>query len=216
MQRQGLIVLPGFLLVFGIVVSGSPALAATPYFTLTATNVTMSSSGSSGTGSSSITLASVNGYTGSVQVVCTPPTLATSVKAPYCTNAGGGGGEVPVVPPYKLTANAAVTGTIALYNFPLPCSNPCPVSLPHRGGHGLAAGLALAGALLLGFGFRRRATRWLSLTLLVAGALTGLGGISACGGNSDVVTSGTYAYTITATDVNTTAVVTTSMNVTVP
>jgi hypothetical protein len=85
-----------------------------------------------------------------------------------------------------------------------------------RGGHGLAPGLALAGALLLGFGFRRRAVRWHTLTMLAVGTLADLAGISACGANNDVVTPGTYAYTITATDVNTSVSVTTSVDVTVP
>ncbi|MGA3071889.1 MAG: hypothetical protein ABSD43_16910 [Terracidiphilus sp.] len=88
--------------------------------------------------------------------------------------------------------------------------------MPHRRGHGLAPGFALAGALLLGFGFRRRAARWFTLTLLAVGALAGLAGISACGGNNSVVTPGTYAYTVTATDVNTSATVTATFNVTVP
>jgi hypothetical protein len=48
------------------------------------------------------------------------------------------------------------------------------------------------------------------------GALAGLAGISACGGNNSVVTPGTYAYTVTATDVNTSATVTATFNVTVP
>jgi hypothetical protein len=75
---------------------------------------------------------------------------------------------------------------------------------------------ALAGALLLGFAFRLRAAPRLTLTLIAAGALAGLAGISACGGNSDAVTPGTYAYTISATDVSTAVSVTTSVNVVVP
>lgn len=223
MQGYRVTVVLGFLLAFSFVVSGSPALAATPYFTLTATNVALSSSDSSGTGSSTITLTSVNGYTGSVYVVCAPPTLTTGVKVPYCSNTGevaspgaSGSGAVPVVPPYTLTANEVVTGNVAFYNSVLPCSNPCPVSLPRRGGRGVARGLALAGALLLGFGFRRRAARWLTLTLLAVGTLAGLAGISACGANSNAVTPGIYAYTITATDINTSVSVNTTINVTVP
>jgi hypothetical protein len=116
------------------------------------------------------------------------------------------------MPAYTLTANQVVTGSIPLYNIPVPI----PVSLPRRGGHGLAPSLALAGALLLGFGIRRGAARFLTLTLLALGTLAGLAGISACGANNSVVTPGTYAYTLVATDVNTTASVTTSFNITVP
>jgi hypothetical protein len=120
-----------------------------------------------------------------------------------------------------LTANQVATGTISFVDSLPPC-NPCPVSLPNRGGRKfeqrLAPGLALAGALLLGFGFRRRAARRLVLTLLAIGALAGLAGISACGGNKSVVTPGTYVYTITAAalDTNTRLSGTTSVNVTVP
>ena len=211
MQRCSPIVVHGFLLAFSFVVSGSPALAATPAFTITATDVTMSSNGTSGVGSSTFTLTSLNGYTGTVFVGCISPTPPTGVNVPFCDLSPG-----PVRPAYTLTANQVVTGSIPLQNYIPPC-NPCPVSLPHRGGHGLAPGLALAGALLLGFGFRRRAARWLTMTLLAVGALAGVAGISACGGgNSSVVTPGTYAYTVTAVDTNTAVSVTASINVTVP
>jgi hypothetical protein len=139
------------------------------------------------------------------------------VKVPYCGyGIPSGVAAVPAQPPITLTANETVTGTIAFYNAAVPCSNPCPVNLPSRGVHGLPQGLALAGALLFGFAFRRRAGRFLTLTLFAVGALAGLAAISACGGNNDVVTPGTYAYTITATDVSTAVSVTTSVNVTVP
>jgi hypothetical protein len=73
----------------------------------------------------------------------------------------------------------------------------------------------------LGFGFRRRAARWLTLTLLAVGTLAGFAGISACGGNSSnnsVATPGTYVYTFTAADMNSNShvSVTTSVSVTVP
>jgi hypothetical protein len=205
-------------LTVSLVLTGFPALAATPSFTITATNATMSSSSSSGLGSSSFTLTSVNGYTGKVFVGCQPPTLSAEVKIPYCGPGSAGNAAIPAQPPITLTANAVVTGTIPFFNFPVPsCSSgPCPASLPHRGVRRLAQGLALAGALLFGFGFRRRAARWLTLTLFVVGALAGLAGISACGANNNVVTPGTYPYTITATDVNTSVSVTTSVNVMVP
>ncbi len=178
MQRYRLLAILGFLLAFRFAVSGSPALAATPSFTIAATNVTMSSSNSSGVGSSSFTLTSVNGYTGSVLVGCQPPMPPAGVKVPYC--------DVPLPPhTYTLAANQVVTGNLSLFNSPVPV---VPASAQRRGGLGPAQGLALAGALLLGFGFRRRRARWLTLTLLAMGALAGLAGISACGGNNNVVT----------------------------
>jgi hypothetical protein len=206
----------GLVLTVSLVFTGFTALAATPSFTITATNVAVSSSTSSGVGSSTFTLTSVNGYAGSVRVSCAPPTPPVGIKVPYCTGGFPGPAAVPAQPPITLTADEVVTGTVPFYNAPVPCSNPCPVSLPHRDSHKLAQGIALAGALVLGFGFRRRAARRLTLMLLAVGTLAGLAGISACGANNSVVTPGTYAYTITATDVNTAVAVNTSVNVTVP
>ncbi len=155
MRCDRVLVLLGLLLAFISTYSGSPALAATPDFTITATNATMSSSSSSGFGSSSFTLTSVNGYTGKVAITCVPPSPPTGGKVPVC-------GGSTTMPAYTLTANQVVTGSIPLYNMPVPI----PVSLPRRGSHGPAPGLALAGALLLGFGIRRGAGRFLTLTLL--------------------------------------------------
>lgn len=201
------------LFAFLAVISIPSASAATPSpsFTTTATNVTMSTNTSSGTGSSTFTLTSVNGYTGTVGVTCSAPTPSVGVKVPVCDWSPG-----PVVrPTFTLVANQVATGTISFINAIPPC-NPCPVSLPRSRSHGLPQGVALVGALLFGFGFRRRAARWLTLTLLAAGALAGLAATSACGGNDDVVTPGTYAYTIIASDVSTNVSVTTSISVTVP
>jgi len=205
MQRFRLLVLFGFLLMSSFVVSGSPAVPAKPDFVITATDVTMTSAGSSGTGSTAFTLTSLDGYTGTVQVTCDPPTPQSGVKVPYC------GGPI-ASPTYKLTANQVMTGTVSLYTSAVPAL----VSLPGRRGHRLAQGLALAGLLLFGFGLRRCGMRWLTVMLLAVGSLAGLAGISACGGNSDIVTPGTYAYTIRATDINTQIYATASINVIVP
>ena len=91
---------------------------------------------------------------------------------------------------------------------------------PLPSGHLPAAGLALSGALLFGFGLRRRARRWLTLLLLAAGTLAGVGGISACV-IVNVMTSGTYQYTISADyapslQTPLSALVTTNIEVTVP
>lgn len=209
MPKIRLFAVLGFLIAFNLFCSD--ALAATPSFTFTATNVTISSASSSGSGSSSFTLTSVNGYTGTVGIICSGPTPPAGVNVPVCSFGG---------PAYQaieaLTSNQAVTGTIVFLNSRPPC-NPCPVSLPHRRATGLAPGLALAGALLLGFGIRRRTGRWLTLTLFALGTLTGLAGISACGGgNNNAVTPGTYVYTLSAADTQSLKSVTASINVTVP
>ena len=53
----------------------------------------------------------------------------------------------------------------------------------------------LAAALLIGLGIRRGSRRWLMMTTLIAVALAG---VSACDGNANGMTSGTYQYTVTA------------------
>ncbi len=209
MQRYRLLAIRGILGAFAVVFSTHSASAAAPSFTITATNVTMPNNTSSGVGSSSFTLTSVNGFAGTVGINCSAPTPPAGVTVPIC-NLGG-----PAWQPYTLAANQAVTGTITFYNSHPPC-NPCPVSLPRREGHGPASSLALAGALLLGFGFRRRAARWFTHTLLAVGMFAGLAGISVCGGDKSVVTPGTYVYTITVADMTTNVSVTTLVNVTVP
>lgn len=212
MQRVRLLAVLGILAVVTVALSGAPlwAAAPSPSFTITATNVTMSSATSSGIGSSTFTLTSVNGYTGTVVVGCIAPTPPSGANVPVCNWSAG-----PARGAYTLTANQVVTGSMAFINSISPC-NPCPVSLPRRSGHGLPQGLALAGALLFGFAFRRKAARWLTLTLFAVGALAGLAAISACGGSNSVVTPGTYVYTISATDISTAVSVTTTVSVTVP
>jgi hypothetical protein len=69
MLRRRLVVVLIFLFAFVLLGAGLPLMAVTPSFTLAATDVTESSSGATGDGSSSITLTSVSGYTGLVQVV---------------------------------------------------------------------------------------------------------------------------------------------------
>lgn len=208
----------GMIFAGSFVFTGFPALAATPSFTVTATSAALSSSSKSGEGSSTITLTSINGYAGSIAVNCIPPTPPAGVKVPFC-GPGIPSAATPAVSAavpailalFTLTAGQAVNGTVAFYNFPFPVS----ASLAHPVNHKLAQGLALAG-VLVGFGFRRKAPRWLAVILFALGTLAGLAGISACGANNSAVTPGTYAYTISATDINNAVSVTTSVNVTVP
>lgn len=209
MQDHRFFALLGLFLASLFGFSSQCALASgTPSFTISATNATMPTSGS---GSIPWTLTSVNGYTGTLQVNCNAENPPTGAKLPLC-----GGSVAPVL--YTLTANQVLNGSLALLASPVPCSNPCPVSmtLPHRPGHGGAAGLALA-VLLLGFGFRRRTARWLTLALFAVGTLAGLAGISACGGSSrSTLTPGVWQYTVMATDTTTDEQVSTTVNVTVP
>lgn len=131
---------------------------------------------------------------------------------PYCGNGYPVAAGAAILPLTTLTPNGEVTGTVVFYNK----LGAIGASLRRRFEHGLAPGLALAGVSLIGFRCRRRVPRRLALILFALGTLAGLAGISACGGSNSVVTSGTYTYTIEAVDINTSASVTSSFNVTVP
>jgi hypothetical protein len=204
MKNQKSLVILSTLLVLSFGVFSAQARAATSSFTMSATNVTMTSSGSKGTGSTTFTLTSVNGYSGTVGVICYPTNEPAGAKLPYC------GGSLPPVG-YTLTANASVTGSLPFFNVPVPE----PVSMPVRRSRAGPAGLALAAGLLLGLGFRRKAGRWFVPVLLAVGMLTGLAAISGCGGSNSVVTPGTYSFTVKAVDTNSN-IVTSTFNVTVP
>jgi hypothetical protein len=164
--------------------SGERALAAgAPVFAVTATNVTMPSTGN---GSSQYTVTAIPS-TGTLVVTCQYAGATTTAKIPNCSY-----GPLVAIP---VTAGQTVTGTVYFY----PYNSVVPLG-QHRTrpgtSHVPAGGLALAGALLLGLGFRRRGWRWLSLCVFAAGALS-VAGITACG-NSNGMTPGTYPYTISA------------------
>ena len=207
MQRCRLLVL-GILTTFIVVFFSSSALAATPGFTITAANVTMSATGSNLV---TFTLTSVDGYSGTIEVICDPNATNAPVGAtlPPC------GQPSPIADPevYTLAANGTVQGSFPLITTFPPCS-PCPVKLD-RPRRGFASGLALAGALLIGLGFRRRVARWFVLALLAFGTLAGPAGISACGGTSGgTLTPGVWPYVVQAWSQDETEAVT--INVTVP
>lgn len=192
------------LVALSFAANGAQARAANPDFTIAATNVTMSSSGPKGTGSSTFTLTSVNGYTGTIGITCHPTNEPASAKLPYC------GGSAMIG--HTLTANAVVTGSLPFYNEPVPAT---PAAAQANPAHLGATGLALVGVLLLGRGFRRKAGRRLAMVLLAAGMLTGLAAISGCGGSNGAVTPGTYSYTVQGLDTNS-VIVTSTFEVTVP
>jgi hypothetical protein len=211
MQTRSLPVLfASFLAIISGLGSGH-AQSATPSFTVSAGNATMPVSG---TGAIPFRLTSVDGFAGAVYVSCGPANPPTGSILPQCNYTGS-----PIAtPPYTLSANGTVTGSLNLVAHIPPCPNPCPVKLPLRPHHRGAVNLALAGALL-GFGSRRRVRR-LRVALLVAGILAGLAGV-ACGGNSNTLTPGTFAYTVSAMQAGTTTsptpiIVSTTINVTVP
>ncbi len=207
------LLLSGLSLAFVCGSGGERAFGATPSFTITASNVTMSSSG---TGSIPFTLTSVDGFAGTVSVSCGPANPPTGSILPQCNYTGS-----PIAQAgYTLNANATLTESVNLVAYIPPCSNPCPVKLLRRPAHWGAGSLALAGLVVFGLGLRRRGARWLTLTLIAFGSLAGLAGIGACGGNGKTLTAGTFAYTVTGygeeTSTGAQSVVNATVNVTVP
>jgi len=214
MQRQFGPVLFGAFLALCSLMNGTRALAATPAFTLSATNVTMplntqttcSSSGcTTQYGYSTFTLTSVNGYTGGPQVTCAAVNPPSAAILPACYQHG----LMPALP-----ANGSVSGEI-LFIAPGQGIPPSPASLLERTGH-IASGLVLSAVFLFGFARRRRAAHWFSLILLALATLGGTAAISACGGASNSMTPGTYSYSITATDSGTGDTSATTISVIIP
>jgi hypothetical protein len=157
--------------------------ASTP-FAITATNVTMPSSGD---GTSSFTVTGIPA-TGSLIMSCQYSGSQTiKAKIPYCD-----GGPVVSIP---VTSGETYTGT--WYFNPYSAVEPVHWHRSGRGGSSTTI-VSLAGALLFGLGIRRRFRRNSLALLLAACAFAILPAISACGGNSNAMTPGTYPYTISA------------------
>jgi len=182
------------------------ATAPTPSFTISATPITIASTGTS----IPFTLTSVNGFAGTFGVTCTNPNPPVGVREPNCGDYG------PVPPPIILTANATATGAMNITAAqPLPVHEASTLNLPR---HRKAPRWALAGVLMLGLGLRRRSARATRLMLAV-GTLIGLTGMSACGNGVETLTPGIYTYTLTANpsaQSNPPLSVSTTVNVTVP
>ena len=162
------------------------AATPVPSFTITASNVTMPSSGEV---SIPFTLTSVNGFVGSVGILCSEPTVAGSKhEGPYCENYGA-------VQSYSLSVNGTATGGYKIVAIKPPLVPAA--GLRHSGG----ATWALAGVLMLGLGLRKRSQR-LARGLLGMGliGLTGLG-LSGCGG-PPTLRPGDYVFTLTAQSVS--------------
>ena len=112
MSNRRTILLVLSLLGFVVMFSGMNALAATPSFTIAASNVTMSATGSS---SVTFTLTSVDGYSGTINVICDPTNEPVGATLPLC------GQPSPIADPDVLTLDA--DGTVQ-GSFPLLTTSP--------------------------------------------------------------------------------------------
>lgn len=179
----------------GALVFAGNASAATPSFTIAASNVTMPSDGSIGT--SLITLSSVAGFSGKVTVDTQFSGTEMNAKPPNC--------GIRTSPLYTLNAKQSVHATVTCY----PYGKVVPVASP-AAKPGPMLVLGAAGVLLIRRRLRGNISRWLGLFIVSAITVAFAG---ACGGNG---LSGTYPFTVTATDSVTQASVSTPMIVTVP
>lgn len=180
--------------IFGLLLACSPGIgggrmfAATPTFTISASNVTMPTAGN---GPIPFTVTSLDGYSGTIGFTCSATNPPAGAKLPTCIGPEGPGVSI------SLAANQTVNSECVL----IPPGTALPPSTASRYGQGLV--VALAGALVAGSRMRRRANRWLVLALLGVAASAAAVSISACGGgNSNSMTPGTYSYTLTGTDAN--------------
>ncbi len=178
--------------------------APAPSFTISASNVTMPSSG---TVTIPFKLTSVNGFTGTVAVNCTAPTVPAGVKAPYCEDGG------PIMA-YTLTADGTTTGSMTIV-----ASEPNPVPLVSGSslvGRNEGAVWALAGILILRIGLPRKRTRRFPRVSLAVGMILALAGIGICGcGGPPTLTPGAYPFTLNANSVSITPALTASATATV-
>lgn len=175
MRNRNLPFLFGIILTLVFGTNLSPAAA--PSYAISATNVTMPSSGGT---SSPYTVTQVQ-FTGTLVVTCQYSGPTTVARIPTC-----------YAPPVALavTAGQSYTGAVTLD----PWGVPIPVGA-RRPGRWPLGGLALTGALVLGIGLRRRRSGPMAMMVLALG-LMAMGACSASPSNG--MTPGTYVYTISA------------------
>lgn len=192
------------LLAIGSRFCSAKAPAPAPSFTISASNVTMPTSGMVAV---PFTLTSMNGFVGSVAVSCTPPTVATGVRAPLCQEGGPARA-------YSLTANGTATGNVAITAIELNVEAAVRASNAKQRHEG---SWALAGALMLGLGLRRRSRRVARAMLAIVGMGVIAIGLSGCGG-PPTLTPGAYVFMLNANSVDSTPTVnaSTTATVTVP
>jgi hypothetical protein len=183
------------LLTLLLVTVAGVAQSSAPTFTITTSNVSLSTTG---TGSIPYTLTSVNGYIGKITVQCEAPTVPAGVSIPYCvvpTNAANCDPTLSNPPPANictLTANQAFASSFSLIGNT--AISPAGVSASQNP----ALAIFFVVALLSGLTLRRKAARRLTLPLFLA-VLAGLSCTTGCGTAYHGFTPGTYTYVITAT-----------------
>ena len=191
-----------------ILLTSWPGFVVTPGFSVGGSPVSVSAPGQSGT--STITVTATNGFSGSVDLTCTPPTGSSLITCSFGTT----------TPVALDSTTTSATATMTVSTVAPHVLSGASASLQPRQGFGWLAGSGsalLAGVFMLGIpSSRRRRMTGIGLMLLVFFA-AGVG----CGGgnssNSSVKTGGTPAgtYTITVNAASTSPAVSRTTNVTV-
>jgi subtilase family serine protease len=184
-------------------VTNWPGFSTTATYTVGGTTVTISSPGNPGT--STITVDALNGFNGTVDLSCTPPSSTTALitcSIPASVTVNGSSTTASLM--INTTAPHAVLGTSSAMN--------------HSKGLGwfaASSGGLLAGVLVMGVPSRRRKYTAMFGMVLFGFMITGVG----CGGGSSSSTTipGTPAgnYTVTVTAVSGSITRTASVSVTV-
>jgi subtilase family serine protease len=180
--------------------SGTAAVTVTnPGMTMTVGNMTIPSASPGESGTSTITITSTQGYSGTVALTAN----ASSLNADYALAATS----------LAITSNGSATTTISIQT--VAASSQSGLQGSSQGGTKRLIGIAGVGfgfIFLLGIpGFRKQ--RWpLATSLLLLGVLGTLMGCG--GGTAGAAPAGTYTVTVTATDSSNSAI-TTSANFTV-
>jgi hypothetical protein len=200
MQVCRLLVLCGLGLAGNCASIDAGAAAVTP-FAIKATNVTMPSVTAAkvsvgvtfiNLGSSEITVTGIPDD-GILTIKCWYSGPSTKAKIPKQCGPSG-------LPGKPVTAGQTFYGDVAF--VPYDRSYVPGISelrrAPAASGDPAATVLALTGALMLGFGFRRKTLRWFVLTVFAVSALAGVLEASVSGRKGTPMTPGTYQYTISA------------------
>ncbi len=171
---------------------------APPTFALTSTGATISSPGQSGT--SAITIAPSNGYTGTVNLSCVltaAPSAANSMFNPTCSLSASA---------VNITSTAAAKATAT---FATTAATSSALAYPQTNDwKTLLGGAALACVFFLGIPARRRSRSWMLGLLVLIVAMSGVGCGGGGGGNSGSpgTAPGTYTFTVTGTDSTTSTI----------